>query len=82
MEVLTLILYALFIIQSVIFIVAGILIVRKLTEKPVEQPLPLSRLFNNFKRSDLKETEEERRLRIINENIENYDGSGKNQVKL
>lgn len=30
----------------------------------------------------IPETEEERRQRILNENVENYIGNGKNQVKL
>lgn len=47
--------------------------------RPIHKPLFE---FNNFKRSEPKETEEEKRLRILNENIENYDGSGKGQQKL
>jgi hypothetical protein len=35
-----------------------------------------------FKPKEPKETEEEKRLRILSENIENYDGSGRNQTKL
>ena len=35
-----------------------------------------------FKPKEPKETEEQKRERILNENIENYDGSGKGQVKI
>jgi hypothetical protein len=35
-----------------------------------------------FKPKEPKETEEEKRLRILSENIENYDGSARNQVKI
>jgi hypothetical protein len=53
-------------------------------QREQEPPKPYKSLFefNNFKRSGLKETEEEKRLRILSENIENYDGSAKGQTKL
>jgi hypothetical protein len=35
-----------------------------------------------FKPKEPKETEEQRRQRILDENIENYDGTGKGQVKI
>jgi hypothetical protein len=50
----------------------------KLLAKP-EPPKPHKPLF---KPKEPKETEEEKRLRILSENIENYDGSAKGQIKL
>jgi hypothetical protein len=44
---------------------------------PIMPPKPV---FKHDK--PIKETEEQRRQRILNENIENYDGSPKGQIKL
>jgi hypothetical protein len=46
---------------------------------PEQPPKPHKPLF---KPKEPKETEEEKRLRILSENIENYDGSAKGQIKL
>ena len=35
-----------------------------------------------FKPKEIPETEEERKYRIIMENLNNYDGTGKGQVKV
>jgi hypothetical protein len=53
--------------------------VKLLTKDKAEPPKPHKPLF---KPKEPKETEEEKRLRILSENIENYDGSGRNQTKL
>ena len=45
-------------------------------DKPIPKPKPL------FKPKETPETEEEKKLRILNENIENYDGTGRGQVKI
>lgn len=38
--------------------------------------------FSFFQGKEPEETEEEKRYRILQENIENFDGTGKGQVKL
>jgi hypothetical protein len=53
--------------------------VKVMTKDRAEPPKPHKPLF---KPKEPKETEEEKRLRILSENIENYDGSGRNQTKL
>jgi hypothetical protein len=50
-----------------------------ISESRTEPPKPHKPLF---KPKEPKETEEEKRLRILSENIENYDGSAKGQIKL
>ena len=52
------------------------------TLRKKEAPSIPSPMFNNFKRKEPEETEEEKRYRILQENIENFDGTGKGQVKL
>jgi len=72
----TIILYALLIIQGAFLIHIGfrILAVNK-THDEVPKPL-LKPIFKP------KETEEQKRERILLENIEAYDGTGRNQQKL
>jgi hypothetical protein len=45
---------------------------------PVRQEIPTKPKHNK----PIAETDEQRRQRILNENIENYDGSPKGQIKL
>lgn len=46
---------------------------------PIKQEAPSKPLF---KPKEPKETEEQRKQRMINENVENYDGTGKGQKKI
>lgn len=49
----------------------------------MEQIETNNKKLNLFKKDKpIPETEEERRQRILNENVENYIGNGKGQVKL
>jgi hypothetical protein len=76
MQTALIILYALLIIQSAFLILIGlkILAVNKTPDIP-HKPL-LKPIFKP------KETEEQKRERILLENIEAYDGTGRNQQKL
>lgn len=76
MQTALIILYALLIIQSAFLIHIGlkILAVNKTPDIP-HKPL-LKPIFKP------KETEEQKRERILLENIEAYDGTGRNQQKL
>jgi uncharacterized protein YxeA len=78
MQTALIILYALLIIQSAFLILIGlkILAVNKTPDIP---PKPLLKPL--FKPKE-KETEEQRKERILLENIEAYDGTGRNQQKL
>jgi hypothetical protein len=64
------------------YIALGIYIAKEylgIGDKRQSPPKPHKPLF---KPKEPKETEEEKRLRILSENIENYDGSAKGQIKL
>jgi hypothetical protein len=76
MQTALIILYALLIIQSAFLIHIGLKIIAvnktpDIPHKPLLKPI--------FKP---KETEEQKRERILLENIEAYDGTGRNQQKL
>lgn len=65
---------AMFILTSLtFFIYEGIEALRP-EEKPIKPKITASK--------PIKETEEQRRQRILDENVENYDGTGKGQIKL
>ena len=70
------ILYALLIIQSAFLILIGLKI---LAINKTPNDIPKQHLF---KPKETPETEEEKKLRVLSENIENYDGTGKGQQKL
>ena len=70
------ILYALLIIQSAFLILIGLKI---LAVNKTPNDIPKQHLF---KPKETPETEEEKKLRVLSENIENYDGTGKGQQKL
>jgi hypothetical protein len=76
MNIALIILYALLIIQSAFLILIGLKILQvNRTPSTPHKPL-LKPIFKP------KETEEQRRQRILDENIENYVGNGKGQVKI
>jgi uncharacterized protein YxeA len=76
MQTALIILYALLIIQSAFLILIGLKILQvNRTAEPQHKPL-LKPIFKP------KETEEQKRERILLENIEAYDGTGRNQQKL
>jgi len=79
MQTALIILYALLIIQSAFLIHIGlrILAVNKTVETP---PKPLLKPL--FGPKEPEETPEQRRERILLENVENYDGTPKGQIKL
>jgi hypothetical protein len=77
MEIALIILATLQTIAVISWIAVFIWAVKLLTK--AEPPKPHKPLF---KPKEPKETEEEKRLRILSENIENYDGSAKGQIKL
>jgi hypothetical protein len=76
MQTALIILYALLIIQSAFLILIGLKILQaNRTPSTPHKPL-LKPIFKP------KETEEQKRERILLENIEAYDGTGRNQQKL
>lgn len=77
MEILIIIFATLQTIAVISWIAVFIWAVKLLTK--AEPPKPHKPLF---KPKELKETEEEKRARIIRENIENYHGSSEGQVKI
>jgi hypothetical protein len=79
METAIIILATLQTIAVISWIAVFIWAVKLLTKDKAEPPKPHKPLF---KPKEPKETEEEKRLRILSENIENYDGSARNQVKI
>lgn len=79
MQTTLIILYALLIVQSAFLIHVGLKILE--ANRTVETPhKPLLKPI--FKPKEPPETEEQRRQRILDENIENYDGTPKGQIKL
>lgn len=79
MQTALIILYALLIIQSAFLILIGLKILQ--ANRTVEpQPKPLLKPL--FKPKEPPGTEEQRRERILLENVENYDGTPKGQIKL
>jgi hypothetical protein len=79
MEIALIILATLQTIAVISWIAVFIWAVKIMTKDKAEPPKPHKPLF---KPKEPKETEEEKRLRILSENIENYDGSARNQVKI
>ena len=79
MEIALIILATLQTIAVISWIAVFIWAVKIMTKDKTEPPKPHKPLF---KPKEPKETEEEKRERILNENIENYDGSPRNQVKI
>jgi hypothetical protein len=76
MEIAVIILLALLIIQSAFLIYVGLAILRH--QEPGKPPLKL----NLMPHKPVKETDEQRRERVLLENIEAYDGTSKGQVKI
>jgi hypothetical protein len=79
MEIALIILATLQTIAVISWIAVFIWAVKLLTKDKAEPPKPHKPLF---KPKEPKETEEEKRARIIRENIENYHGSSEGQVKI
>jgi hypothetical protein len=79
MEIALIILATLQTIAAISWIAVFIWAVKLLTKDKAEPPKPHKPLF---KPKEPKETEEEKRARIIRENIENYHGSSEGQVKI
>lgn len=50
------------------------------TDVPIKQETPSKPLFKRDK--PIPETDEQRRQRILDENVENYDGTNHRQVKI
>jgi hypothetical protein len=82
MEIALIILATLQTIAVISWIAVFIWAVKLLTKDKAEPPKPHKPLFKPKEPKEPKETEEEKRLRILSENIENYDGSARNQVKI
>lgn len=80
MEIAVIIILATFQILAVIaWIAVFIWAVKVMAREKIERPKPHKPLF---KPKEPEETEEQRRERILLENVENYDGSPKGQIKL
>lgn len=79
MEIALIILATLQTIAVISWIAVFIWAVKVMTKDKVEPPKPHKPLF---KPKEPKETEEERRQRILDDNVENYIGSAKGQIKL
>lgn len=79
MEILLIILATLQTIAVISWIAVFIWAVKIMTKDKAEPPKPHKPLF---KPKETKETEEDKRLRILSENIDNYNGTKEGQTRI